>query len=337
MENLINNYYVLKRVAEELKRLISGWSLQEAYSTGKGTVILHFVDGKEQFTAACYLKPPDPFLYFPENFQKPKKRVIPQFKSLAGLVVEDVYTHRQDRSICLRFHGENSLVFKLYGRHGNIIHFEGEQPVEMFRNQFRNDRQKLLADYNRDIELSRELFVKMADKQHFMNLLKTYYPSFSSDFFVQLEKMNFSESEPEKQWQKLNRFLQYLEQPLFYILRQPATAADDPGIRLSILKGGEIEFQSSNVIDALNHFAAEYLYEHKLLHEKSSLLDKLREQRKRLQKQHDSANIKLKKLKERRNYREMGDLLMANLQQIPREQGRSNFLISIGMNQPIFP
>ena len=121
-------------IAEIIAKYAENAILKNCYSLSKNEIVFSFAKGKNVFHVQAFFGSSS-FIFFPENHSL--KNVLPAFQSIWNKEVSGVFLHKNDRSFNIEFKNIGCLIFKLYGRNGNIVLCEPDKENILFKTQFR--------------------------------------------------------------------------------------------------------------------------------------------------------------------------------------------------------
>lgn len=322
MDNLVNNYYILRNLLRESGPFFRGSLLIDLYRH-HNEYIFQFRKENTVLSISCYMDHSISFV-FPTQKNKPGKGTHSFFKELAGKEIANSGVFANDRSFYLQFTGDYLLIFKLYGGHGNLILFEGQKVRSLLKPQFQQDHQKKPGEYHFPVTQNRDRYLKLTGQLKIPGkVIKQMFPAFSADFTAQLTGKGWYSLTPEEQWKKINEFISWLEFADYYIIKESSRGKNDPGIKLTCFEKPEVLYKAKKAGEALARFAAVYLREYELLRKKNALLDKLKQQRQKFHKSVNKANERLYHLENQAQYKNMADILMANLHRVHQGAGEA--------------
>ena len=296
-----NNYYFLRKLSSVLEKSISGAVVSECFSQNKDELIIRFETPAKPFFIKACLQSDFCCLSFPDEFSRARKNSVDLFGALIGLSVENIAQFTNERSFAIKFSNNHKLLFKMHGNRANLVMFEEETSVGLFRNHLTSDAEIKLHELNRTIDWSYEAFETNSD-----NLQKLYF-TFGKPFWAFLNRNNFDEKSLVEKWLAIQELISYLEKPTYYI------ALVESKLILSLFPDGDIQKQFKDPIQAVNEFFLLYTRTFSFLQERSEVLSKLKA------KLHGSLNYlvkahdKKKEIEKDTHYKVWADLLMANL------------------------
>lgn len=299
-----NNYYLLRKLAEELRPRLTGGVISECFSQNKEELVVRIEQGTQSFYIKANLQPAFSCLSFPEVFHRAKKNSVDLFPDCIGLRIESIRSFTNERSLALSLSENYSLLFKMHGNRSNSILFKGDVVHELFRNNLEADEGLLLSSLDKHIDWSEEAFLKALPS------LKQQYFTFGKLVWKALEEEGFFSLAPSDQWPRLLELKQKLESPSYYIVRYKNTLA------LSLLPVGEIIKEESNPSKALTRFCSEFLHSEAYLQEKTALQQRLSHHIAQAESYLVKTKAKLEEIENDQHYKVWADLLMANLHQI---------------------
>ena len=305
-----NNYYFLRKLSAQLEPIIQGSVISECFSQNKDELIIRFEIKEKSFFIKASLQSGFCCLFFQDDFTRARKNSVDLFEALIGLKVESITQYTNERSFSINLNEEYKLLFKMHGNRANMILFQHEGAVQLFRNHLTADAEINLNKLDREIDFSFEAF-----EQHIDDLPNLYY-TFGKPVWSFLERNNFSDKSDVEKWQSIQDLLTYLKNPTYYI-----TEADHK-ISLSLFPDENILQKFKQPIEALNEFFQLYTRTFAFLSEKREALSKLKTKLQGSFSYLAKADKKLKELREDAHYKIWADLLMANLHLVKPGQGK---------------
>lgn len=280
--------------------------LADCYSQNKNELIfsLNLGKGKGLVYLRVDLNPGINLISLPKESFRSKKNSVSIFKDILSSQVVEVRVTENDRSFIIQFENSYTLFFKLYGNQSNIVLFKDNEAVDLFRKKIIKDKSLNLADAGKKIDYSEDAFFE--EEGNLIRLYPTFGPFVKE---IIKEKWAASNSLAEK-WKVVQIILNQLNSGKIYIIRYKGL------LQLSLIEAGEIIQSSNDAIELLNQFAklwsAEYYREKK----REAALLHLRREEKNIFNFISRAQTSLDKIKEQQDFRNYGDLIMANLNKI---------------------
>lgn len=319
MDNLVNNYYFLRRLIPKLRSDLKYRRIGEAYAQNKHEYVFLLDEGKQGDALVFYFGNNISFV-FPDHKAKPKSGTKQIFGAINGKDITDVQVNTNDRSFVINLSGNYNLLFKLYGTHGNVILFEDDCPIDTIRKSLQKDQNTPLSHYQIPIDQSLEAYQQvLGEGMDCWDALQQLFPTFTKDFRNWLTENKFHEvAEPESQWQLVNDLLNYVNTCSYFLHNDNPGKLDDTGYRVSFFKGEEAIESFDDPLKAVKTFASNFLREASLLNYKQMLVSFWQREIKQRQKKVKSFNNKLQKLVEAYDYRQLADIIMANLHNLEK-------------------
>lgn len=296
-----NNYYLLRKVTEELLPIIKGGVISECFSQNKEELIVRIELGTTSFYIKGNMQPSFSCLSFPNVFHRAKKNSVDLFPECIGLRIEGIRQFTNERSFALLLSDNHQLLFKMHGNRSNVVLFHQERVHTLFRHNLEADETIDFNSLDKTIDWSREAFDATNDK------LKQHYFTFGKVVWNDLEKKGFFSATIDEQWSQINQLKTSLEHPIYYITHWQKQLV------LSLLPVGTILKKSENALQALNDFASEFLQSQAYEQEKTSALHQLTQKISGAQNYITKTSAKLHEVENDQHYRVWADLLMANL------------------------
>ena len=141
---MISSHRLYRFFAEKLFKELIGKTFSHALSFTKDGLLLHFISkGNTQSYEVKFVE--GELLIVNANWtdvkSKLKSNAVVQFKELESKVVEDVLFGLFDRVFAIKFNDGSRLLFKSFGKFGNVIHFHQDEniPSNVFRLNFKKD------------------------------------------------------------------------------------------------------------------------------------------------------------------------------------------------------
>jgi predicted ribosome quality control (RQC) complex YloA/Tae2 family protein len=328
-----NNYHFLRLLIPILQQKLAGCVVSECFSQSKDELIIRVETGQKPFFIKASLLPEFSCLSFPDEFNRARKNSADLFGSLIGQRITDIHVFQHERSFCIRFTNNLSLLFKLHGNRSNLILLEQEKPVALFRNNLEADWSIKVKKLHRAIDWSEEAFYQN------LNRLEALYFTFGQILWNYLYAHGFNEADTEAKYYRLQQLLRELEQPEYRVIRYEGK------IHFSLVPLGEILYSADDPLVALNEFFIRYSSVTGLEKRRHQRITLLTAQLNRAQ-SYIQKNIQLlEKLRVDDHYRKWGDLIMANLHTIPSgvkhvtlpDFYQENFLVEVKLNTQLSP
>ncbi len=297
-----NNYYFLRQLSRQLKKELKGFRIGEIFSQAKNELVISLYTEKEERFIKAHLDPSFCCLSFPEVFNRARRNSVDLFNQIIGREIVDIIQIDQDRSFYLKFHDKFLLLFKMHSNRSNVVLIHKEKIIEVFKNNLKQDFQIQINNLSNHISTDRASFENAGGKY------KKLIPTFGKSFDLYFENKNYDQLELEEQYKCLITLLEYLNAPVFIIHYGEGGL---PKLNLFELNSTDLRYQEP--IETLNAFYKRYISSFRLEKEKSILRNSLGKQIKKSESYISKSSLKLEKLLSASNYKNIGDLIMANL------------------------
>ncbi len=250
-------------------------------------------------------------LYFPERFKRARKNSIDLFLPVVMKRIEDIFTFRNERSLGIRLTDGLLLVFKMHGRNSNVILFDQENVVEVFRKNLSQDLALKLSGLHRDIDWSYERFAAAPDHP------ERLYFTFGKHIWDYLSHQGFASKSLKDRFEAILDIRTQLEHPVFSIVK------DGASMRLSLIKENLPVAQFHDPVEAINEFFVLRNKTAGVYQLKARLHAHLEGRRKQTESFLEKNRKKLNELTRDHHYQQWADLIMAHLHEI--NQGMLQF------------
>jgi predicted ribosome quality control (RQC) complex YloA/Tae2 family protein len=300
-----NNYYVFRQLTAELEVKLKGTELLACFSQSRDELILGFSVAKEDFYIKASLKPEFSCLSFPNQFARTKSNSIDLFTNFVNKKVASIQQFENERCFAIHFEGDLTLLFKMHGNRSNIIGFQSNKAIELFRNSFPQDFELNLSILDRPIDQSKEEFL------HYDGNYQKLFPTFGKLIKQYFQDIKLSDKALEQQWEIVSLTESELRNPDHYY-----TTLWNDEIHFSLLKIGEIIKEEKSCIEGITQFYYTYSKENFIRKEKKRLSKQFEKQRNQTINYIKKSNQKLEEVLEKPGYNQLADILMANMHQI---------------------
>ena len=303
------NYHFLKWLSPALSKKITGHKIDSIFSQSKNELIIRLIDQNQEFHIHANLNSETHLISFPTSFARAKRNSIDLFAPIVQACVLGVRQFENERSFMVELDNGFGLLFKLHGRYANVILFNKEKAVEIFRRQFSSDMSLNLHSLDKYLPQSQSDL-----EANDFDLFKSF-PTFDKQIKNHLKDQNFEEADHAKKWVLLSQLLAILDSGEFHLeIRNGQT-------KLSLLRGQNITSTFTDPILASNELARQFFTNYSFDKQKSTLLRSLNKEMKKCKSYLSIAYSNLQKIESRRSHSELADILMANLHQaIGRDQ-----------------
>lgn len=305
-----NNYYFLRKLAAQLETILTGSVISECFSQHKDELIVRFEIKERSFYIKASLQSEFCCLAFPADFSRARKNSVDLFETIIGRQVTTITQYTNERSFSINLTDNYTLLFKMHGNRANVVLFQQQEAIQLFRNHLTADADIHLTALHREIDFSFETF-----EQNIHALDQLYY-TFGKPVWSFLESHQFSEKSDVEKWQAIQDLQGYLKNPTYYITEV------DSKLLLSLFPDGNILQKFKNPIEAISEFFLLYTRTFAFFKERKEALSKLKAKLQGSLNYLVKADQKLKELTTDTQYKIWADLLMANLHAIKTGQER---------------
>lgn len=285
-----------------LKDCLVGSSLADCFSQNKDELIIRLVNSSaEEFTLIAHLTPRFTCLAFPKEYRKAKKNAATLFRPLMQLKVLDVNSFVNERAFVVHFESNFSLLFKLFGHQSNIVLYENNKVVSIFKSRMKNDYNIDLKSLNRPIDQSKEAVI--AD----LPQLKKVYPTLDRHTRNLIEE-EIANLNTNQAYEKVDDFITKIENPSAYYINQ-----EENHIKFSLLSSPDSVAQYTSPIEALSYFFRLYLKTDKYSTTRFTLLKDIAQKISKTKAYIKKTKGKKDNLGNKSSHRQIADLIMASL------------------------
>lgn len=297
-----NNYYFLRQLSRQLHQELIGFRIGEVFSQSKNELVISLYKENDDRFVKASLDPSFCCLSFPELFNRARRNSVDLFHQIIDLEIIDIVQIENDRSFYFQLGHGFQLLFKMHGNRSNVILFHEDKVLNVFKSKLKQDRLIKIVD------LSKQLIINKISFENADSNYKSLIPTFGKSFDLYFEQKNYAQFDLNKKYACLTALIEYLEVPTFYIHHNEDKL---PGFNLYEIRSEDLRFQKP--IEALNIFYKSYISTSHLGKEKSALRNSLNAKIKKNQSYINTTSTKLDKLISASNYKNIADLIMANM------------------------
>jgi predicted ribosome quality control (RQC) complex YloA/Tae2 family protein len=145
--NMFHHFLFVEKLARSLNEVLNGGRLSASYTQQKDELILSF-ESPQDFHIKADLRPISSLLYFPAQSSRAKRNSVDIFPEIIGQKVTSIQSHPYDRSFRIHLERRYSLIFKMYGRRSNVLLYKDDRQVAIFRTTLAQDKGITLADFD---------------------------------------------------------------------------------------------------------------------------------------------------------------------------------------------
>jgi len=301
-----NNFFFLRQLSEELNKALQGYTIVSCFSQDKDELVIEFNNRAKSFFIKACLQPDFCCLAFPTQFNRARKNSVDLFPKIILKEVKSIRQFRNERSFGLELSDGFLLLFKMHGNRANVILFQNESAISIFRNHLKTDLNLTVQSLDREMDWTYDYF-----KKHRSGLKNAFF-TLGSDQWEYLEQQGLQSYREEEQWEVLQKFYKQLNSKEFYIVRK------NGNIALSLFPTGDVLEKYSSPIQALNNLF--------LLKMKAGSVDGKRQEALKVIHEKEKQSIRyinknktlLQSLLSGQQYQLWAEVIMANLHQIKK-------------------
>ncbi len=304
------NHYFLRHLSIALKTRLTGSQVIEIFTQSKDELILKFkilsspTYNDSIFTIKASLSSRFSCLSFPNELNRKKQNTTDLFKYLVGMQVSDIDVFQNERAFHIDFEGSYSLVFKLFGTRSNVLLYKGKDCIGIFQNRMTADFDKPFQSFNRVLPFDFESFKTLP-------LIKEYIPTLSGLPQEILEDQGFNDESIEEKWSHLKNTVYQMENTSQFYVENSRNRW-----RLSLLKTSDSALLFDDPLEALNTFFYKHISDINLKELKQKLTATTNRQISKTANYISKSTHQMEKIRSLINYKEIGDIIMANLDSI---------------------
>ena len=328
---MINHLITLRSLSEELNEILKDTYFDSAFTYHKNQLQILF-SGKTLKTLFFNGVKGEPYLFLKEGDFKPKKKqTVRLFEEMEGKKLSKIEASSENREINFHFGSSRSLIFTFYGSQPNAILLNDQNDIinsfktssELIGRNFDEIAHRNIESPGNPEELDRN--IKNIPSTNLLKALRKSLPFVSKSMaaeiaylaWVEIETKshNLRKGDVQKLWEAYKRIDRMLSKPKFFIFHS------SPPL-FSLLKLKHMTDTPYTTFNSVNETVIEFL---KLKGAHTSLERKKRESLKSVNSRILSIFERIKKqkadlikLRERRDWNKIGDLVISNLHLIKK-------------------
>ncbi len=303
---MIGSHRLYRFYASLFEKELYGAQFSHAISFVRDALLIHFVRGEEKFTYEIKFVNGELLILtsnWTDESSKKKSNALLQFKDLESQYIEGINFGLFDRLFTINFSGGYRLLFKGYGKFGNILLFHEaiSTPVQIFRLNLKKDwllQLDNVATIWRNTNETWELLPKYSNDKDWVDCFKSI--PFKS---IELACPDFLEMNIHDQ----NQWILEFQNPLKF---EPSFSIDNEIPQLKWRLTSELNWDG--LVLAVYHELKEYLKWYYFKIELEELTTKLKRNLKILRSKNEVLSNRLNELLIKRDYKELGDLILSN-------------------------
>ncbi len=300
-----NSYFVLRALGRRLSQLLAGCMLHSCYSQDKDELVIIFVKNRQQHFLHAIARPEFSMIRVPHDLKRARKNSVSLFPELNGAKVLEVYCIENERCLCISFDRDRSLLFKLFGHQSNVLLTDKGIVSRIFK-------QNLKADLSLSLnELKKEVTISKTKLKECNWDFARMWPPLGGRVRKHIEALGYHQMDDEAKWALIQEVLDQLQTPYYFLYNQNEIPV------LTLFEPLNWTLRTKDVVEALNGFYTNFVRAHTLKRLKREVLVILERKKKRAKGVVVKSRQRLAQLEQSKSYREMADIIMANLHTIP--------------------
>ena len=298
-----NSYYFIKHLSKSLADELVGLGIAACFSQNRDELVLGFCNPNKEFWMKASLQPDLCMLVFPKEFHRAKKNSVDLFPAILDQKVLAIRQFLNERAFALELSNDWKLCFKMYGNRANVVLYQGDEAVDLFRKKFEKDASDGYGELDKEIDQRFEAFQA--------NGLKKCFPTFGKTVTKRLYAQGFEELEEDGQWKQIQEMMDYLSSPTYYVVEEKNRPA------LSVFpENGEVVYETKEPLEAANEFFYRFSKVYFTEKAKERLRRMLQSRIKKSENYITKNEKRLHELEHSSRYEETANIIMANLHNI---------------------
>lgn len=279
-----NNALFFEKISHSLRAFLEGCVIDEVFSSSKDELFFVF---QNNIVLKYHYYRGHSFFLKSDAGSLPKRNKLYPFKDIVEKKIERIDSHQMNRSFSFVLENQLTLVFKCYQNNGNILLFKKEQLLEVFRKKIEKDLSLPLHTF----------FSKPFLPVHNREELFASYPFLPRDLKI-LQEISFPKSSNQ------------MESIIRKIGGKDFEIDETSNIPRMVLSDNE---NKGDLLSMGTSFARLFIARSEFLHQKNKLLQRLSKGIKNKKGYLKKIESQISEQANQRSYKEIGDILMANL------------------------
>jgi len=323
---MLNNYFIIKEVAEFLNKNIGGYLIKEIYSQVKNKILFELVNSNTSDSKVLEFSIERDYNYLlvKNNFSKAKKNYAVIFEEIYGKDIVKVKLYNNDRAVSVKLSDEFEIIFTFFTNKANCFLINNSKVINSFKDRDENintEIDEIIPQRGKtEVEAMMNVPLKKYLKLNYRNCPETYIqeamyranlsPEISVDEHYLLKIRN-----------EIDKIEHQLKEPGYYLYSK-GNEFNPSLIHLSHRSGNELnEFDDINQL--LTEFVKLKFSSEKTEKLKSSKSNELEKKISNVSKKLEGIKTQLKHCEDSNALRKTGDILLQNLGNI--KKGDKNF------------
>jgi len=278
--------------------------LTACFSQDKDELVLEFLADSEAHFLHVIVRSDFSIVRMPASWNRARKNSVDLFPEISGARVLRVHTFQYERCINCELGNGCHLLLKMFGNQSNVLLTKNDAVHSIFRQKLRNDLKVKVSELGRKLTLNKQTLQSAG--WNFTSI----FPVFGGAIKNHIESQGYNTMDPEAKWGLIQRTLNTVENPEFYLIEK------DGLVEFNLFESTSTIFHTKDVVRALNEFYLRFTSASTLINLKRVSLKTLGKHLKNTSNAIAKSNNRLNQLKVGTTYREWADLIMANLHRI---------------------
>jgi len=318
---MYKNYFYLNRLTTELKVLLNGASLISSFSQEKNILVLELENSAGIFYLLINVTQNDAYIQYKKDFHRAKKNVSEIFRGCLPQDVTDVRIAENDRMVKIQLQKQD-LIFFVHGKDTNVVLFESPEIFDSFKKIGDELKEKIQQEITRASFISKFYYPDLSTiplSDQIFSSVKKSFPSLSREILNEIRARMHDEN-PEQ-------FNSTLKDVLGSIYSSDIAVFNDSNLQRMVFAPDDFRIFSgidkkifTSYFDALNYFLVSRYKSERAINYKKIISKHLDQHLSRIATRINELRNKLEKPSREHEYRNIGNLLLANLYSIQKGQ-----------------
>ncbi|MGE5496597.1 MAG: NFACT RNA binding domain-containing protein [Syntrophothermus sp.] len=315
---MYRNYYYLNRLIRELNDRFRGAVLTECFSQEKDQIVFTFTAGSGVFSLILSASQSNPYILFRSEYHKARKNTVSFFQEKFPAVLEEVQIAMDDRIIkyCFPSFG---IYFFTRGKDTNIVLITDEGETYTFKKTdpgFLSEITGELLSKTYSPFYHKPYLESISKEGDFRQIIKKEFPAVSRDMMQEVNARSATGGNEELA-EKLNDVIEEIEQAdiaVFY---------DKGGNKMNFIPSTFLSAKSESdketfpsYLEAISSYLIKYFKAQRVIELRHKAGRYLENQTEKLSVKLHQISQKLESESKEEEYRQIGNLLLANLRLI---------------------
>ncbi len=298
---MFHHFLFIKRLARKLNEILGDAELFTCFSQNRDELILGFIlkDNSDFFIKAS-LESQLCLLSFPDDYKRARKNSIELFNEAVRMRVSEINSFSFERSFSIKLENNFELLFKMHGYRSNVILIKDRKAKDVFKSALDKDMDIDIDALHKNFHLDELKEEDIYDLEQILGKKLMHELGHS---------YNYHELDIVAKGLSIRKLVADTDKNPICIVRK-----EKP--ELSLLSESNCLMKTEDPVEACNFLYRLYSKDYFLNKEKDQMLLQLKRKQKKLESYTRKAKVKIKSIKNRRSYEEIGHLIMANMHNI---------------------